>query len=222
MLNATSTSGEFNQPRYWLQWVLATTLGWLAWPLVDTLLGIMLSLFGMNTLFSAAPEQLSPPLTVLRLVLPLLSLALVGAAIGGLQWLVLRKQVPDLRLWIPFTAAGLVIGAFVGAALGGFGTAFLGLGVGIMQWLQLRNSLNKAGWWPVMNVVSWPLGYLFGGMIGMTIGQAVNDQVIGALLSFVLVGAIVGTLTGAVLMWLLRENRVLLDGLREEAEQAKA
>jgi len=36
------------------------------------------------------------------------------------------------------------------------------------------------------------------------------------------IGAVVGAITGAVLLWMLRENRALLDGMREEAQQAKA
>jgi hypothetical protein len=221
MTNNTSTANTFNQPLYWAKWVLVTTLGWLAWPLVDAMLSIVLNMLGMGTIFNADPEQLPQSLALLRLVLPLLSLALVGAAIGGLQWLVLREQIPDLKTWTLFTALGFVLGVFVGAAFGGFGTAFLGLAVGLVQWLVLRRSLNKTGWWPVMNVVSWPLAYFVGGWIGLSIGQAVNNVLIGTLLSFALIGAIIGVVTGAVLLWMLRENRVLLDGLREEAEQAK-
>ena len=43
----------------------------------------------------------------------------------------------------------------------------------------------------------------------------------GGLVGSILIGTIIGAITGAVLLWLLRENRVLLDGLRQELEGAK-
>jgi len=62
------------------------------------------------------------------------------------------------------------------------------------------------------------------GFAGLAKSTAVGADVMQAAfgpMGAQLIGAIVGALTGAVLLWMLRENRTLLDGLREEAEQAK-
>ena len=49
------------------------------------------------------------------------------------------------------------LAAALGFALGSFAMlTFMGLGVGLAQWLLLRRELNKTGWWPVMNAVAWP------------------------------------------------------------------
>jgi hypothetical protein len=92
----------------------------------------------------------------------------------------------------------------------------------LMQWLLLRRELNKTGWWPVMNVLAWPLGSIFGGGLGVTVGEALGMPLVGDLLGLALTGAVIGAVTGAVLLWLLRENRTLLDGLRQEQEAGQS
>ena len=41
---------------------------------------------------------------------------------------------------------------------------------------------------------------------------------LGGLFGAALTGAIIGAVTGAVLLWMLRENRALLDGLHKDLE----
>jgi hypothetical protein len=162
-----------------------------------------------------SPDQVPQSTALLLAGVSLVLLLIVGFAIGFFQWVVLRKQVPQIRQWALFTGLGFALGSF--AML-----TFMGLGVGLAQWLLLRRELSKTGWWPVMSAVAWPLAYMFGGSLGAYIGQAVNAPFIGGVLGSTLIGAIVGAITGAVLLWMLRENRTLLNGLREEAERAKA
>jgi hypothetical protein len=45
---------------------------------------------------------------------------------------------------------------------------------------------------------------------------------VGGLSGAALTGVIIGAVTGAVLLWMLRENRALLDGLRKDLEAAQA
>jgi hypothetical protein len=97
----------------------------------------------------------------------------------------------------------------------------VGLSVGALQWLLLRRNLNKAGWWPVVSALAWPVGYMFGGGLGAALGTAVGSLFLGALLGAAFTGVIIGAITGALLLWLLRKNRALLDGLRAEAELAR-
>ena len=215
MTDNPSTADTFNQPQYWAKWVLATAGGWLLGSLINVM---VISLLGATSLGEAlnatSPDQVPQSTALLLAGVSLVLLLIVGFAIGFFQWMVLRQQVPQIQQWALFTAMGFALGSF--AML-----TFMGLGVGLAQWLLLRRELSKTGWWPVINAVAWPLAYMFGGSLGAYIGQALNVPFIGGVLGSTLIGAIVGALTGAALLWLLRENRVLLDGLREEAEQAK-
>ncbi len=214
MIDNTSTAGTFNQPLYWAKWVLATAGGWLLGSLGNVVVINLVGATGLGQALEATPDQVPQSTALLLAGVSLVLLLIVGLAIGVLQWLVLRQQVPQLRQWALFTALGFALGSFAMLTL-------MGLGVGLAQWLLLRRDLSKTGWWPVMNAVTWPLAYMFGGTLGALVGQALNDSFIGGVAGTMLIGAIVGAITGAVLLWMLRENRTLLDGLREEAEQTK-
>ena len=214
MTDNPSTADTFNQPLYWAKWMLATAGGWLLGSLANVVVVNLVGATGLGEALNAAPDQVPQSTTLLLAGVSLVLLLIVGFAIGFFQWMVLRQQVPQIRQWALFTALGFALGSF--AML-----TFMGLGVGLAQWLLLRRELSKTGWWPVINAVAWPLAYMFGGSLGAYIGQALNVPFIGGVLGSTLIGAIVGALTGAVLLWMLRENRTLLDGLREEADQAK-
>lgn len=87
-----------------LQWLLLRRqipcTGW--WPVASTLglvAGIGLALFPMNMAGVDGPQ-----------VAPLFALgfALMGAAPGTLQWLLLRRKVPRAGWWVPASSAGMV------------------------------------------------------------------------------------------------------------------
>ncbi len=200
MTNDTTAEHPFDQRQYWLVWVLASVAGWLVWAL----------LFVLLTFISVA--DLTAELGLLIWVGYALA---VGAVLGGTQWWVLRQQVPMTTRWIIFTALGFAFGTL-------FDQLFAGLGIGVLQWLLLRNTLNKTGWWPVVSTVAWLVGYWAGSFLGAVAGQMVNSFAVTIVVTWGVSGAIVGAITGAILLWLLRENRVLLDGLHEEAEKAKS
>ena len=216
MSDNTSTASTFNQPLYWAKWVLATAGGWLLGSLANVVVINLVGATGLGQALEAGPDQVPQSTALLLAGVSLVLLLIVGFAIGFFQWVVLRKQVPQIRQWALFTALGFALGSF--AML-----TFMGLGVGLAQWLLLRRELNKTGWWPVMNAVAWPLAYMFGGSLGAYIGQVLNTPFIGGVLGSALIGAIVGAITGAVLLWMLRENRTLLDDLeKQRAEEAQA
>jgi len=215
MTDNTANLNTFNQPLYWLKWVLATAGGWFIGSMVNVLVINLLGATGLGEALNAtSPDQVPQSTALILAGVSLVLLLVVGLAVGALQWLVLRQQIPQLSRWVIFTGLGFALGTFAFLA-------FMGLGVGLAQWLLLRRDLNKTGWWPVMNAVAWPLGYMFGGSLGAMVGQSLNVSFIGGMIGSLLIGAIVGAITGAVLLWMLRENRALLDSMREEAEQAK-
>lgn len=205
----------YNQPREWLLWTAATAGGWLLGSLINFLISIGLSATEFGAVFNADPATVSDSTLLIFMGLSLVMLFVIGASVGAIQLLALRRHFVGMQRWVIFTGLGFALGSFAYLA-------FMGAGVGLMQWLLLRRDLNKTGWWPVMSAVAWPLGYMFGGSLGAAIGAGVGSPIVGGLLGATLTGLIVGALTGAVLMWLLRENRTLLDGLRQEREAAPA
>jgi hypothetical protein len=202
-----------NLRREWLMWTGATIGGWLLGSAINLLLSIGLSLTGLGAAANADPADIAQSDALILMGISLAMLFLIGLSVGGLQWLVVRRQVIGLQRWAIFTGLGFALGTFAY-------WPFMGVGVGLMQWLLLRRDLNKTGWWPVINAAAWPLGYMFGSL-GLVMGASLGSPLLGSLLSNGLAGAIIGAITGVVLVWLLRENRALLDGLRQEAEQAK-
>jgi hypothetical protein len=204
----------YHQTREWLWWTLATAGGWLLGSLVTYAISIGLNMTEFGAALGADPTQISQSTALLLMGLSLVSLLIVGVIIGGLQWLVIRRHLPGIQRWPLFTGLGFALGAFAFWAL-------IGVGVGVTQWLLLRRDLNKAVWWLVVNAVAWPLGYLFGGVGGSALGTALGSAVLGGLVGSILIGVLIGAITGGVLLWLLRENRALLDSMRQEAEAAK-
>jgi hypothetical protein len=215
MTDNTSTLSTFNQPLYWLKWVLATAGGWLIGSLANMLVINLLGAAGLGQMLNASPDQVPQSAALLLAGVSLVLLLIVGFAVGALQWLVMRQQLPQLSRWAIFTGLGFALGTFAFVA-------FMGLGVGVAQWLLLRRDLNKTGWWPVMSAVAWPLAYMVGGTLGALVGQALNVPFIGGMVGAVAIGAIAGAVTGAVLLWMLRENRALLDDLEKQRAEAKA
>ncbi len=216
-MNQTETQAvSYSPPREWLLWTAATIGGWLLGSIISSLLTMLLSVMGLGAAFNADPADVPQGTVLLLMGVSLLMLFVIGASVGALQWVMLRRHLTGLQRWPVFTGLGFALGAFAFLA-------FMGLGVGLLQWLMLRRDLNKTGWWPVMNAIAWPLGYMFGGGLGVTLGMAMGSPLVGNLLGAVLTGAIIGAITGAVLLWLLRENAALLESLRQErAEQAKS
>ena len=181
---------------YWLAWFLASTMGFG----IGAVLGgsFAYRFFPTNT-YDAANG---------------ITLGIVMGATGGyFQWVVLRERIAGIGLWGMASALGF------GSAMGTPAAAnpaenpviagFLILSVfgvigGILQWLILRRNLPRAGWWPLANL----LGALVG-TICLPIGVAISETGNWGLaqMTFGLVfGAGNGAITGAVLVWLLRQS----------------
>jgi hypothetical protein len=117
----------------------------------------------------------------------------IGAAVGILQWLILRPLVKKSWWWIFSTTLGWIVGwgvivqtlpPQVTLLSGGI----LGLSVGVSQWLVLRQWFKLSWWWIIVSTLGWALGLT--GFLGES-----------------LVGAVVGAVTGFALELLLRNQR---------------
>ena len=143
--------------------------------------------------------------------------AVTGVLLGVTQWLILQSIFSRAVWWLPLTSLGLGVGASASFLAGnavfqaaGLTAAFaaiggvVGLAVGIMQWLLLRQHLSRTEWWILASIVGHSLGLVIGGNlpVGLPIGAT---SVFGPEFAGVL-GAVVGAITGAALVWLLRQH----------------
>ena len=127
-----------------------------------------------------------------------------GIAIGGMQWLVLRRQVSWAGWWVLANIAGWVVGALLNLPFGLFVGFAVGLAAaGVMQWLVLRRQLSRATWWLLASFVAWAAGQVISGL-AFPVCQAPCS------------GAVIGAITGIALAWLLR-HPALPGGEAEEA-----
>ena len=182
---------------YWLAWFLASILGYGMGPLLGA--SFAYSLFRGDT-FDAAKG---------------ITFGIVMGATGGyLQWVVLRERIAGAGLWGLTSALGfgLAMVAFVTADTGEYyvmtgiliGSVF-GVVGGILQWLILRRHVKSAGWWVVAN----SLGSLVSVIVGVhafTAISATGNSGLGTMVVGLVFGAGVGAITGAVLVWLLRQS----------------
>ena len=218
MTEVTTTERPFKPTQYWLSWMLATAGGWLAayW-LGGLLSSIVLSFLQIDPATLSGSETLPESLQIPLLILQLATLFVIGAAVGGAQWFILRRQLPQVGRWTLFTALGCLITVFAGP----FALLLVGLGMGLLQWLILRSILNRTGWWAPVSVGAWVLGFIVGDLAGRLLVSALVPA-IAQMIGYTVVGIVGGAVTGALLLWMLRENRALLDGLHAEAQQAKS
>ncbi len=176
----------------WLQWALASGLGGaVGFALADAVLNAF-----SEALYKAMAE--------------IVIFGLLGAAMGTLQWLVLRRHLSQAGWWAAASAAGGTLVGIWGASYGGkvkvnlviiYG--LVGIILGALQWLVLRRRISRSGWWMVGSMLGWALTVpvvrsldRLGPMRGLS-------ETIGLILGFGLAGTVVGIVTGGLLVWLL-------------------
>lgn len=152
--------------------------------------------------------------------------------VGLLQWAVLRCCLRRLEAWtwVVATVVGQLAGtavvtaAVMGSLLSGaaegiaermggvalrYSTSFVtgalfGGSVGAAQWLVLRRHLLAAAWWIVANM----LAHAAAGAVSVIVGRGPSSTGILALaLARLVSGFVVGSITGAALVWLLRQRQ---------------
>jgi hypothetical protein len=129
-----------------------------------------------------------------------------GAVLGLAQWLVLRHRLSVSPWWIAATAGGMGAGLALGIAL--FGTEIVGMalplrglvtgaGIGIAQFMVLREQTDWAAIWMPVVALGWALGWVITRAFGIDLG--LNWSVFGAS------GAVTfQVLSGLALAWLLQ------------------
>ena len=174
---------------FWFWWVLASTVGYA----VGNAAGMKV----VQAVVGAAEYRAKGFVVAIPLLV-----VMTGAAVGVMQWLVLRREVSGAGWWVLASTVGWVMGkaaAFLGilfVGLQGFSPvsanivsgAVVGAVVGVLQWLILRRQLRRAGWWVLASTVGWVMGQAAHGAIGLPA-----------------VGAVSGAITGIALVRLLRQ-----------------
>jgi hypothetical protein len=181
---------------YWLAWFLASVMG-----------------FGMGAVLGVSAAYRFFPTDTFDAANGITLGIVMGATGGYFQWVALRERIAGAGLWGLASALGfgLAMGALLATdpeenpAMAGFlvGTVF-GLVSGILQWLILRRKVPRAGWWLLANL----LGSLVG-TIAFPIAVAISETGNWGLAIIVFgmgFGAGNGAITGAALVWLLRQS----------------
>jgi hypothetical protein len=134
--------------------------------------------------------------------------AATGAVIGAAQWLVLRQRLPLSHWWIAATSAGMSIGLALSVGMLGIATTgtslplrglVTGAGIGIAQYLVLRQQTPRALIWAIVVAFGWSLGWIVTRAVGVDL--APNFTVFGSTGAWTF-----QLLTGLTLAWLLRSD----------------
>jgi hypothetical protein len=194
--------------KFWLQWLLATTIGWTA---------------GLTILVLVPGTTREPILEGLILVA-------AGVLTSIPQWFLLRRHISRAGRWILASAAGwitsialsvpyLVVAAWylawseaipralIGPVMGIATGFWVGAAVGVLQWLVLRTQVRRPVWWIASSVVGWTAG--------ITIFVLIPETAYGAFFGGVLLSGVgVGAISGAMLVLLLRPPSTVFISLR--------
>jgi len=183
---------------YWVQWVLACTIGApIAW------------VVGFS-IYEPVTGMIRWAATQVVLFV------LVGAVVGLAQWLVLKQELRGVGWWILASAAGWPLGFAIGDALsksllqeasvsisGAATFAVVGVVTGGLQALLLwTKKVPHSGWWLVGSLVGWAAGW-FVSMVALNALGTPTSEMLGISLGFAITGFIAGIITGFVLLGLL-------------------
>lgn len=181
---------------FWLAWFLASSMGYG--------IGAFLGLYFAYGIFNRDPFDVTMGVTLGTVM---------GATGGYFQWVVLRERIAGAASWGVASALGfgLTMGAIVAANTGEnyvmagvlIGSVF-GVASGILQWLILRRKVPLAGWWLLANVLGSVVGAIALPIAGVILDAGKWE--LGVLTFGLVFGAGYGTITGAALVWLMRQS----------------
>jgi len=189
----------------WLQWLVATAIGW------------------------AAGEAVASFVTEDTILLGTFHSATIGLVLGTMQWLILRQHIEMAARWILATVIGSAVGGAIGLAASFAAGATViqpwallpfGVALGVCQWLVLRTRFPGSGWWTLVYALGLPLSFVVGLVLSFSIGfEWENVDAIFRVVSLAFFGAVAGAvfgmLSGGLLVWFVRHPR-------RDAELARA
>ena len=180
---------------FWLQWVVANFAG--------MFLGFFLGFLFTAVIYKPVPEPFKELVSILMFG------TVLGSVVGLLQWFVLRRHVSNTGWWI-LTNIAVAFGIFFSgldsfvnfiAVLRWTGIVALGCTItGILQWLVLRQKVERSGLWVLVGTFSLLLCAILWRAIRWGEGRD-TDALIGTTLA----GVYTGMVTGGALVWLLRQ-----------------
>jgi hypothetical protein len=199
----------------WLQWVLASILGYGGGTTLGNALANLIPPMTCTQSFSDSFIDRSTNFACLQPSLSLIVIVVIQGLAGGfMQWLVLRRRIAEAAWWIPASALGFPLALIIAdkstRLVGDFAAAPILLGVlfgvlsGVMPWLVLRRQNARAVWWLPAHL----LGVLVGGALGIV---AFHAMALLRLYQFpwtaagAMFGAGLGAITGITLVWMLRK-----------------
>ncbi len=141
----------------------------------------------------------------------LASFLIIGLPIGFSQWIVLRRIAPISSLWIltisvTLPLALVVINSPISGGIWGFlggdesvlsltaACTTIGLFVGLVQWLFLRDHFTKSLVWLLSSAVGLGLG------TGLVLASNLINQ--SGIISFIIVVLVYAIATGSVISWM--------------------
>ena len=189
---------------FWLTWVLSSTIGFGLGAILD-----IAALLGMRT-----PDSVG---------FPILFGAIFGAIGAFAQWTVIRRQIQNVDLWIPFSALAFMLAVATAASMDSRLSSYLnpffviaaiyGLLGGFLQGLILEKQGVFIGWWIIASLVG---GLIAGAMNGSALAAVQGNAAwqpgtIEFLLIWFRIGAPIGLglgiTTGAALVWFSRNPK---------------
>jgi hypothetical protein len=191
----------------WFLWIAANAIGSVLGAIVGIMLEAIVSFvltftIGTGSWLSEPPTNPEPvwETIIIFLLITLLAGMPFGGLIGVMQWLVLRKYIPNSRLWILTSAFAMVVGYawfelppefFSDRSLPDLFLLWFPFGCvsGILQWLILRKQVYYSGLWIAVNIIAGGIADL--PMLDFGYGFIIN-------------WAIAGIFTGAALFLLLQ------------------
>lgn len=147
--------------------------------------------------------------------------ALIGGGLIGLaQCLVLRPYMPGAYRWLVASlvswgalaffhigAVGWMAPATLNLTLrGGFGFlqgAYVGVGLGIGQWLAIRRQVTAAWRWVPLSGLIWAVAIAFGWLVGGGL-RAISNLFVGEVVGLVAAWGAIASLSGLGMVLLLR------------------
>lgn len=151
--------------------------------------------------------------TAAGVLLSMLGSGVFALAISVAQWILLRRYISKSIWWLVSGTVGRAFGVLIGFIavmmiivqfdLQGGTWSYLayvtirGAVLGVSQWIILRQWRAKTGWWILGNAIGWMLVPI---VADFFVGTTISNSIVSILLY-----AIPGIITGALIVWILRQ-----------------